>query len=149
MTTTRLVDDALFASDAHDPGHEGVPSLVGSRCDACGTTTFPRQEGCPRCGGAGMADAVLPRSGTIWSATVQHFEPKAPYRHDGDFVPFGMGYVDLGDVIVVARLTENDPARLGIGAAVTLCTLPAWTDEDGTQVLTYGFRVEHPAGQEG
>ena len=148
MTTTRLVDDSLVAVDADDPGHGGVPSLLGSRCADCGTTTFPRQDGCPRCGGSSMPEVVLPREGTIWSATVQHFAPKPPFRYDGEYVPFGMGYVDLGEVIVVARFTENDPARLGIGTPVGLCAVPAWTDEDGTRVLTYGFAPTGAAGQE-
>ena len=81
MTTTRLVDESLFAADGDEPGHAGVPSLLGSRCGDCGTTTFPRQDTCPRCGGAAMAGTVLPRTGTIWSATVQHFPPKPPFRH--------------------------------------------------------------------
>ena len=148
MTTTRLVDESLFAADGDEPGHAGVPSLLGSRCGDCGTTTFPRQDTCPRCGGAAMAGTVLPRTGTIWSATVQHFPPKPPFRHDGEFVPFGMGYVDLGEVIVVTRFTENDPGRLAIGTPVGLCAVPAYTDGDGTAVVSYGFAVA-AAGDEG
>lgn len=148
MTTTRLIDESLFAADGAEHGHAGVPSLLGSRCGACGTTTFPRQDTCPRCGGTGMAGTVLPRAGTIWSATVQRFPPKPPFRHDGDFVPFGMGYVDLGEVIVVTRFTDNDPGRLAIGTPVGLCAVPAFTDGDGTVVVTYGFAVAAAAGDE-
>lgn len=137
MTTTRLIDDTIFAGDADE---HGTPRLAGSRCGGCGTTTFPSQTSCPRCGGRSMDDVALPREGTIWSATVQHFEPKPPYRHDGDFEPFGIGYVDLGDVIVETRFSERTMDRLAIGTHVTMTLLPAFTDESGVQVLTYGFR---------
>lgn len=136
MSTTRLIDDEIFTGE---PDDSGTPQLAGSRCEACGTTTFPRQASCPRCSGRTMGDVALPREGTIWSATVQHFAPKPPYRHDGEFAPFGLGYVDLGDVIVESRFTESTMDRLAIGTPVRMTLLPAFTDDNGVQVLTYGF----------
>ena len=48
---------------------------------------------------------------------MQAIEPKAPYRApDGGFAPYGVGYVDLGDVIVESRLL-GDPAGFEIGMA--------------------------------
>ncbi|MCW2791778.1 MAG: hypothetical protein JWO76_876 [Nocardioides sp.] len=140
MTTTRLIDDSIFTD--LEGAHE-VPALAGSACEGCGTTTFPRQSSCPRCGGVAMSDTALAREGTIWSATVQHFPPKPPFRFDGDFQPFGMGYVDLGAVIVESRFTEGSMDRLAIGTPVELTLLPAFTDEDGTQVLTFAFAPTH------
>ena len=140
MTTTgeqrtmRLIEDTLFATASVQD-----PVLVGSRCADCGTTTFPHQGRCPRCGEAGMEDTRLPTRGTIWSATVQHFPPKTPFRYDGEFEPFGLGYVDLGEVLVEARFTVNDIGELAIGRPVRLTLVPAFTDGDGTQVLTYAF----------
>ena len=110
---------------------------------ACSTTTFPAQAGCPRCSGATMAPAELPREGRLWSFTVQAFEPKPPYR--GTFEPYGLGYVDLGPVIVETRLTVAEPDALTIGQPMRLTTIPAFTDEDGTTVLTFAFT---PARQE-
>lgn len=136
MTQSRMIDDALFTPEL-DEG--GVPALAGSSCSACGTTTFPRQPSCSKCGGHDMRDVSLPRHGTIWSSTVQSFRPKPPYRTDGDFVPFGLGYVDLGEVIVESRLTDDDIANITIGTHVSLVVVPAFTDDDGTQVLTYAF----------
>jgi uncharacterized OB-fold protein len=130
----RLVDESLFV-----PGADEV-TLRGGRCRTCGTTTFPHQDGCPRCGGVDVVSVPLPRSGRLWSFTVQAFEPKAPYR--GSFDPYGVGYVDLGSVIVEARLTESDPDRLAIGAVMDLTLVPAF-DDGGTQVLSFGFA---PAG---
>ena len=107
--TERLVDESLFVSDAAEV------TLRGGACGGCGTTTFPHQGSCPRCGGAPMTPVALPRTGTLWSFTVQNFEPKPPYRGDPPFEPYGVGYVDLGPVIVEARLTESDAAELAIG----------------------------------
>jgi len=126
------VDESLFADAAQ-------VTLRGGECGGCGTTTFPHQDSCPRCGGGQMSPVALPRSGRLWSFTVQSFEPKPPYRGTGPFEPYGVGYVDLGPVIVEARLTENDADRLAIGAPVELTVVPAFHDDDGTPVLTFAF----------
>ena len=55
------------------------PQLVGSRCDACHATTFPKQERCPRCTQATMSELLLPRRGTLVAWTTQGFVPKLPY----------------------------------------------------------------------
>ncbi len=134
MTRTRPVDDGLFVE-----GDDG-PSLVASSCRACGTTTFPRQQSCPKCTRTDMADRLLPRRGTLWSFTVQGFRPKSPYAGPKDFTPYGVGYVELpGAVIVEAILTGNDPQRLRIGDPMELVVVPFREDDDGTQVLTYAF----------
>ena len=53
-----------------------------------------------------------------------------------------MGYVELdGRILVEARLTENDPGRLRIGAPVELVLEPLRTEPDGTVVLTYAFAM--------
>lgn len=132
---TRFVDDTLLAPGA-------APTLRGARCPECSTTTFPAQVGCPKCGAQGMEDVALPTRGTLWSFTVQNFQPKRPYRPDGDFVPYGVGYVDLGEVIIETRLSENRPERLAIGQLVELQFVRAFADEDGTEVLTFAFGEE-------
>jgi uncharacterized protein len=90
-----------------------------------------------------MAEVALPRHGTLWSWTVQHFAPKSPYLGPvgADFVPFPVGYVDLGEVIVQARLHLEDVDALRIGMPMKLSWLristPAASTED--DVLTYAF----------
>jgi uncharacterized protein len=121
------VEPDLFSS--LDP-----PRLAGSRCARCGTVTFPVQAGCARCTGTDLDRVELADRGTLWSWTVQAFEPKAPYRvPSGGFSPYGVGYVDLGDVIVESRLV-GDPAGFEIGMAMRLTLLPLWDD-----VVTYAF----------
>ena len=136
MSESRLVDQALFVAEADEV------TLRGAQCGGCGTTTFPHQDSCPRCGAESMADVALPRSGQLWSFTVQGFEPKPPYRGSGPFEEYGVGYVDLGPVIVESRLLENDPARLRVGDAMHLALTPAFADDDGTTVLTFAFGPE-------
>lgn len=109
-------------------GPSASPSLVGARCPDCACVTFPAQKACPRCTGTAMAPLALPRTGTLWSWTIQDFPPKSPpYRPAGAFAPYGVGYIDLGPVIVEARLTEHRPERLRIGMPMVTVALP-WHD---------------------
>ena len=60
-----------------------------------------------------MAEHLLARRGRLWAWTTQDFPPPSP-PYAGptgkDFVPFGVGYVELpGEVKVETRLTEADP----------------------------------------
>lgn len=56
-------------------------------------------------------------------------------------MPFGVGLVQLGDVIrVEGRLTENDPAKLKFGQEVELTMVPLTTDDDGNEALTFAFQ---------
>src|SRR5262249_56630093 len=89
------VADRLFTWPADDP------QLIGSRCTACGIVTFPAQASCPRCASTDMAEHLLARRGRLWAWTTQDFPPPAPPYAGASgkaFVPFGVGYVDLGDV---------------------------------------------------
>ncbi|WP_128376359.1 Zn-ribbon domain-containing OB-fold protein [Streptomyces cavernae] len=136
---TRLVDDGLFADVA-------PPRLAGARCSGCGTVVFPRQESCPQCSGGTMTAHVLPVRGRVWSWTLQAFPPKPPYRPPAEgYRPYHVGYVDLGEVLVEARL-EVPRADIRIGLEVRLITVPAYLDEDGTQVLTFAFEPD-PEGE--
>lgn len=130
---TRMIDESLFTSA------EGEIALFGSRCSDCGAHTFPRQGGCPSCTGAAMEEVPLSRVGTLWSFTVQAFEPKPPFTGPAEFVPYGVGYVELpGQLIVEARLTVNSPDELRIGMPMRLELVP-FRDDD---VLTFAFAPE-------
>ena len=120
------------------------PELIGSRCSACGMVTFPTQDSCPRCASTAMEEQRLVRRGRLWAWTIQDFPPPAP-PYTGptgaDFVPFGIGYVELpGEVKVETRLTESDPAVLTIGMEMELVVVPFRTDDDGNEVMTFAFR---------
>jgi len=119
------------------------PQLIGSKCGSCGATAFPVQPRCPRCSVGDMAELQLPRRGTLVAWTTQGFPPGAPYKGPvgKDFVPFGVGLVQLDDVIrVEGRLTENNPAKLEFGMEVELTMVPFATDADGNELVTFAFQ---------
>ncbi len=119
------------------------PRLLGSRCSDCGAVTFPVQSRCPRCSAATMAQLELPRRGTLVSWTTQGFPPAIDYMNDptgASFVPFGVGLVQLDDVVrVESRLTVNDPAELAFGMEVELEIIPFYTDANGDEIITFAF----------
>jgi uncharacterized OB-fold protein len=118
------------------------PRLVGSRCRRCEIVTFPRQASCLRCTSGEVDEHLLAHHGTLWTWTIQCFRPKSPpYAGDEtaeDFVPYGVGYVELGrEVRVEGRLTESDPERLRIDMPMALTLVPAPGNPDA---VTYAFR---------
>jgi len=100
---------------------ENGARLVGSRCDSCGTTTFPSQPNCSRCGST-MAALELPTHGHVWSWTVQRIAVKPPYAGPQPFEPYVVGYVDLGSLKVESPLFGHDLRDWHIGEPVHLCT---------------------------
>jgi len=118
------------------------PALLGSRCTACDTHTFPRQGSCPRCGSTDLADAELPTRGTVWTWTVQRFPVKPPFRGPEPFEPFALGYVDLGSVRVETRLDGAPLDGWAIGDEVELAVelLPGEDPDDPAARWAYVFR---------
>ena len=124
-----------------------APQLIGGSCAGCGTTTFPSQPACPRCTRTSMREVALATRGTLWSWTIQGFEPKAPYAGDGPFAPYGVGYVELAAladgaaaVLVESRLTVAEPGQLHIGDELELVIIPLRRDADGNELVTFAFR---------
>lgn len=131
------VAEGIFTWPAPDP------QLIGSRCGDCAITTFPSQESCPRCASTAMSEHLLPRRGQLWAWTTQGFPPPSPpYVGVGgkDFVPYGVGYVELpGEVKVETRLTVADPEQLEIGMTMELVVMPFGTNEAGEEIVTFAF----------
>ena len=119
------------------------PKLIGARCTECAAVTFPSQSRCPRCSTTTMEDLELPTTGTLVSWTTQGFPPAVDYMDDPtgkSFVPFGVGLVQLGDVVrVESRLTESDPAKLDFGMPVKLEVVPFFTNSEGDEIVTFAF----------
>src|SRR5262245_27978315 len=133
---TRAIADGVFTWPADEP------QLIGSRCAACGIVTFPAQDSCPRCAATAMVEHLLARRGRLWAWTTQEFPPPSPPfagASGKEFVPFGVGYVDLGDVKVETRLTESDPAMLQPGMEMDFVVVPFGTDDEGNEVVTFAF----------
>ncbi|WP_328500351.1 OB-fold domain-containing protein [Streptomyces sp. NBC_00457] len=132
MTTQKPVTEGLFTTE---------PRLIGSECTACGEVAFPATAFCVRCGGDASKERLLADRGTLWTFTTQNFRPPSPpYDGPESFEPYSVGYVELpGELLVEARLTEPDPAKLAIGQDIRLTLVPYRVDDDGTEVLTFAF----------
>jgi uncharacterized OB-fold protein len=131
------IADGVFTWPADEP------QLIGSRCTSCAIVTFPRQNSCPRCASAEMAEQLLSRRGRLWAWTTQNFPPPSPPYTGAtgkDFVPYGVGYVELADEVKVeSRLTVSDPEALQIGMEMELVVVPFRADDDGNEVVTFAF----------
>ena len=93
------IDDRLLHLDA-----DGTPGLLAVRERGTGRLVFPP----PSDADPQLYERVLlPRDGRLWSWTVQRFRPKSPpYAGLETFEPYAVGYVALGDAIIVeGRLT--------------------------------------------
>ena len=120
------------------------PRLIGAQCAGCGLVSFPAGPACQRCGGTDATEKLLPDRGALWTFTTQDFRPPSPPYDGADtdatFRPYALGYVELpGEVMVEARLTESDPARLAIGQPMRLAIVPYTVGADGTEVMTFAF----------
>jgi uncharacterized OB-fold protein len=140
----RPIADGIFTS------LEADPALLGARCRDCCIVTFPSQDSCPRCASTAMAEHRLAQRGTLWAWTTQQFPPPSPpyAGPTGDeFVPFAVGYVELGgEVRVEGRLTVTEPDALHTGMAMRLVLVPFRADDDGTEVVTFAFQPADVAG---
>jgi uncharacterized OB-fold protein len=89
-----------------------------------------------------MAKQLLSRRGRLWAWTTQEFPPPSPpyAGPTGDaFVPYGVGYVELGDEVrVETRLTQTDGLRIGMEMECVL--VPFRIDREGNEVMTFAFR---------
>jgi uncharacterized OB-fold protein len=137
MAGQRCVAEDLFEWPADEP------RLRATRCESCAFVTFPTQDACPRCGSEAVTRTELSRTGTLWTWTRQRFQPKnPPYlgRESADeFQPYGVGFIELPEGRIEARLAGDVDQELRIGMPMELTVVPFATDEDGTEVLTYAF----------
>jgi uncharacterized protein len=144
VTTVPVADD-LFLLDGADGADLG---LLGSCCTGCGTHYFPRPVSCrnPECETKVLTDAELGRTGTLYSWTVQHYQPPALFRIDS-WAPCAVGLVELPEGLrVLAMLTGATPGAIPIGAELRLTTAPLYRDDEGRTVITYAYapREERP-----
>lgn len=104
-----------------DPAH-----LIGTRCTACGTYFFPKQDHyCknPGCDGTEFEEVELSRTGTIWSYTNACYQPPAPFVAPEPFEPYAIAAVQLEkeQMVVLGQVVEGvGTADLSVGMPVEL-----------------------------
>lgn len=125
----------------------GETWLIAARDPASGALSFPFPDG----GEAERFEAVrLPCTGTLWSWTVQRFAPKPPFQppEGRDFAPYAVGYVQLGDALIVeGRIVIDDLAALRLGLPMQVTTEAFTSTPDGEPVLTYAFQPIAESGR--
>ncbi|MCD9877260.1 Zn-ribbon domain-containing OB-fold protein [Streptomyces guryensis] len=86
--------DGWFADDG-----DGF-RLLGTRCAACSSVFFPREDAhCrnPRCPGGDLEEVPLSRHGRVWSYTDSRYRPPSPYVTDPElpWEPYALIAVEL------------------------------------------------------
>jgi len=124
------IDDRLFERDA-----DGRPTLLAGRDRETGRLVFPPPGDTDR-----FEIVPLPRDGRLWSWTVQRFRPKSPpYAGPDAFEPYAVGYVALGDAIIVeGRLTGAPLDGYRIDMPMTLVG-ERFVMADGEARTTFAF----------
>lgn len=136
------VAEGLFQA-ADDGAH-----LIGTRCASCGSHYFPKSLSCrnPQCREKQVAEVLLSRKGTLYSYTVQAYQPPALFRID-DWKPYAIGMVELPEGLrVMGMLTGIANEDIRIGMAMEMVLAPLYRDEQGREVLTYKFKPAAAAG---
>jgi len=122
-----------------DKGH-----LVGSRCKKCGEQFFILREICENCQGRDLEEIALSNRGKLYAFSVMNYPAPPPYKPPDPFVPYGLGWIELPDgMVLYSLLTENDPRKLKIGMEMELTFEKFSEDKDGNDVMICKFK---PAG---
>ncbi|MBB3041880.1 Zn-ribbon domain-containing OB-fold protein [Nocardioides soli] len=142
-------------TDTATPAIEGwfttgpEPTLLGSRCTACGTVFFPPTSGfCrnPACAGEEFEENTLSRRGTVWSYTDAQYQPPPPYQAPDPFVPFALAAVELPEgLVVLGQVAEGyGVADLHVGGEVELVVETEYASEQ----LTWRWKPVTELGEE-
>jgi uncharacterized OB-fold protein len=104
------------------------PALLGTRCEACGTSFFPREDTfCrnPECSGTDLREVRLSRRGTVWSWTVNHYPAPAPYVPTEPPEPYAVVAVELPQerMVVLGQLAPGTEVRIGDEVEIVADTL--------------------------
>jgi uncharacterized OB-fold protein len=121
------------------------PSLLGTRCEACGTFFFPREDAfCrnPSCDGTDLREVRLSRRGKVWSSTVNRYAPPPPYVSPSDpFQPFGVAAVELPEErVIVLGQVAGDAEVLPVGTEVEL-VVDMLSEDDENEYLVWKWRA--------
>lgn len=142
MSRTRLpAVEGWFAGDGADF------RLLGTRCAACASVFFPREDThCrnPACPGGELAEVPLSPRGRVWSYTDSRYRPPSPYVTDRElpWEPYALIAVELEPerIVVLGQAVPGvTVADLTVGMEVEV--VPGVLHEDPeTTWLTWHWR---------
>ena len=133
-----LVIEDWFTNDAE-------AHLLGTQCKKCKSYFFPKESMyCrnPECASSDFDEVELSRTGTIWSWTVNHYQPPEPYISPAEFVPYTIAAVELAEekMGVLGQITADfDPSELKAGMPVELVAEKLYEDDD-TEYLIWKWK---------
>ncbi|MBI5446195.1 MAG: Zn-ribbon domain-containing OB-fold protein [Deltaproteobacteria bacterium] len=129
------IEEGVFAMPASP---EEKPYLIGARCEACGTVTFPKRTVCPRCVKPGtMQEHRLAGRGRLNTFSIVNA------ALPGFQAPSIQAYVDLAEGPRIWSLitgVDPDAKLLQIGMDLELVVGKVREDESGNDLMSYQFR---------
>jgi uncharacterized OB-fold protein len=129
MPVRQSVEPELFRADGERP------VLLGSRCEACGETFYPRRWSCPICLGP-LTDIELSQDGTLYTYSFIYAPTFGKAKLDAE--GYGVGQVDLPEGVRIQTTLQGDPASWKIGDQMSLVYSTVEV-KDGTEMVLYSF----------
>lgn len=125
-----------FAGDGEDF------RLIGTRCSACTSVFFPREDGScrnPGCYGGDLEEVALSRRGRVWSFTDSRYRPPSPYVTNAElpWEPYTLIAVELESerLVVLGQAAPGvTVADLTVGMEVEV--VPGVLHEDAERTWT-------------
>ena len=121
---------------------DDAPTLLGSRCTACGVVAFPPRNGtCPNpaCRSTETEPKPLARTGRVWSFTDARYQPPPPYVSPSDpYEPFVLAAValDADGLIVLGQMIAGCGIDdMTVGQPVELIVEGLLETDDATQLV--------------
>jgi len=115
---------------------DGSARLIGSRCQHCGQSYFPKRLQCPECQDKGrMEEITLNPQGRVYTYTIVRQAPS------GFQAPYTIALVDLPEgVRLFSRLTTINPEEIKIEGPVELTFGPIAKDKEDNEIISYLFK---------
>jgi uncharacterized protein len=116
-------------------------SLTGCKCRKCGELFLVKREICENCQSQDLEEIALSSTGKLYAFSVMYYPAPPPYKPANPFVPFGVGWVELPEGLVIySLLTENDASKLKVGMKLELTFNKFAEDKDGNDLIVPMFK---------
>jgi uncharacterized OB-fold protein len=116
--------------------------LIGTRCSACGSVFFPREDRfCrnPGCEGGELTELSLSKQGHVWSYTNNHYRPPSPYVTNPElpWEPCALVAVELeAERIVVLGQAASGVTVADLAVGMEVEVVPGVLHEDAETIWT-------------
>ncbi len=131
MSKDQYLEEGWYGESA-----DGVV-LVGSRCEACQKTFFPKKLVCPSCYDGELKDVPLSKRGRLHTYALSVMGPPDMKK------PYVMGFIDLPEGIkLYSLLTDCDPwdEVLKIDMEMEMVIGKIKENDKGNEIMGYTFR---------